>query len=751
MTRRLPYLQASSSPYKSLLSVLVATLFGGSALAQQGRPVDRLQEEEAPTVVEGEILSGRPDREVRVQRDVEITRGTTVVNADDINYDIVDDSIDAEGNVRMLRAGNRFSGNWLKLKLDTGVGDMDSPVYRLLRRNAQGYAERIDFEGEDVATIVRGVYTTCEGPDPDWYLKVSKLTLDDGAGTGYARNAVLVFKGVPIGGTPAISFPLSEQRKSGFLAPTIASSSNSGLQLTTPYYLDIAPNRDLTLYPRYMARRGLMLGADARYLERDFAGETKLEFMNDSERNGDTRYALSVRHNQRLSPDTALAVDYNRVSDNEYLTDFPLSHVFYRHGGYLNRRLLAESAMISYAPSSPWSGSIRFSDFQVLQDPNAPIRIPHARLPQISLNYDQYNDSGLSLNVATQYTRFVHSTYEQGDRLVVNPRLSYNYLQGPGYFVRPSVSLHGTVYNLDRASPGMTAPSRFLPTVSLDSGLVFERASSWFGPDSVQTLEPRAFYTYTPYVQQNGNLYPNFDTTIADISYAQLFRENRFVGNDRIGDTNELTLATTSRYLESNGVERLRLAIAQRFNFTQPKVGLGATLAETSDTKSDVLLLASGRVTHDTRLDANFQYNQAAGEVNRMNLGVFWQPGPMKVINAQYRRDSRDLPPDVFPNTKYEVIDISGQWPIAQRWYGVGRINYLIDQNRIGQSLFGIEHQADCWIFRAVAQRLPTAAGVVNTTIFFQLEFNGLSMLGMNPMRALRANVPGYQPLTQPQ
>ncbi len=729
--------------------MLVAMLFGGSALAQQARPVDRLQQEDAPTVVEGEQLSGRPDREVRVQRDVEITRGTTVINADDINYDIVDDRVDAVGNVRLLRDGNRFAGNWLKLKLDTGLGNMESPVYRLLRRNAQGNAERIDFESEDVATIVRGVYTTCEGPDPDWYLKVGKLTLDDGTGIGYARNAVLVFKGVPIAGTPAISFPLSQERKSGFLAPTIASSSNSGLQVTTPYYLDIAPNRDLTLFPRYMSRRGLMLGGDARYLEREFAGETRLEFMNDAEY-GATRYALSVRHNQVLAPGAAFALDYNRASDNDYPSDFPLSHVFQRPGA-INYRLLPQTATVNYTPSSAWTTSVQLSDFQVLQDPNAPIRIPHARLPQVNVRYDQYEDSGLALNVNSQYVRFVHPTDVQGDRFVINPRLSYNLLQGLGYFVRPSVSLHGTVYNLDHAIPGMTAPSRFLPTASLDSGLIFERPSSLFGPDSTQTLEPRAFYTYTPYVQQNGNLYPNFDTTIADISYAQLFRENRFVGNDRIGDANQLTLATTSRYLESNGVERLRMAIAQRFNFTQPKVGLGSTLADTSETKSDVLLLASGRVTHETRLDANFQYNQAAREVNRMNLGVFWQPGPMKVLNAQYRRDSRDLPQDVFPNTKYEVIDISGQWPIAQRWYGVGRINYLIDQNRIGQALFGIEHQADCWIFRAVAQRLPTAAGVVNTSIFFQLEFNGLSMLGMNPMRALRANVPGYQPLTQPQ
>ncbi|MBU6291043.1 MAG: LPS assembly protein LptD, partial [Burkholderiales bacterium] len=204
----------------------------------------------------------------------------------------------------------------------------------------------------------------------------------------------------------------------------------------------------------------------------------------------------------------------------------------------------------------------------------------------------------------------------------------------------------------------------------------------------------------------------------------------------------------TSRYLESDGAERLRMAIAQRFNFSQPRVGLGTDPAVNSGEKSDVLLLATGRVTRETRLDANFQYNQQRGEINRVNFGVYWQPEPLKVLNVQYRRDSRNLAD--IPNTKYELVDLSGQWPIAPRWYGVGRINYLLDENRVGQSLLGVEHQADCWIFRLVSQRVPTATSTTNTTIFLQLEFNGLSSLGTNPMQALRFNIPGYQSLGQP-
>lgn len=748
MTRRLPALQPPAPTRLRLLPLLMQMALSGAVCAQQAPTVvDKLQDDkQAPTVLEAGQLTGRPDREMRLRNKVQLRRGVTTITAEDAKFDIVDDRIDATGNVTVEREGSRFEGKALSLKLDTGEGFMDSPVYRLLTSNARGSAERIDFESSEVAVIRNGFYTTCQGPDPDWYLKTGKLTLDEGTGIGQARNAMLVFKGVPLAGTPYISFPLAEERVSGFLAPTMATSSRSGLQFTTPYYWNIAPNRDVTLYPHYMAKRGLMLGASARYLERDAAGEARLEFINDGEYGQGTRYGLSYRHNQQLDSGLKLAVDYNKTSDNEYARDFPFSHVFDRPG--FNRRLMPQSVALTYGADN-WDAKFQLSEFQVLQDPRLAVRpIPYSRLPQITLNNFHYGDNGLDLTLSTQLTQFTHPTAPGGTRLVVNPRATYNGLQGPGYFIRPSASLHGTVYSLDQgADPAQNAPTRLLPTVSLDSGLVFERPASFFGREAVQTLEPRAFYTYTPYRAQNASLYPNFDTTEADISFAQVFRENRFVGNDRIGDANQLTLAMISRYLESSGSERLRVAVAQRYNFTPLRVGLG-TAEQASSDRSDLLLLASGRVTNELRVDANFQYDPQRSEINRVNIGAFWQPAPLKVFNAQYRRDSRNLPADIFPNTNFELIDMSAQWPIANRWYGVGRINYLIGENRVGQALAGIEHQADCWIFRAVGQRVPTASGVINTMIFVQLELSGLSAIGMNPMTALRRNVPGYQPLS---
>ena len=708
----------------------------------------------SPVKIEAQQINGRPDREIILEKDAKVDKGNSHIEADDIHYDIVDDKVNAVGHVFIDRAGDKFTGNQLQLKMDTGIGYMDSPVYRLLRKNAQGRAQRVEFDSQDSATVLGGDFTTCEGPNPDWYLKSSKLSLDNDSGTGVARNAILVFKGVPIAGTPYISFPLAEERVSGFLAPTIITSTTGGLEVTTPYYVDIAPNRDLTLYPHYISRRGLMLGSEARYLDRDYAGQTKAEYLNSDAVTGENRYIVSSQHRQNFGSGLTFNSNLNAASDDGYPNDFPFSLGFSNPG--TSRRLLLRDAVLNYSDIDQ-RAMFRVTDFQILQDAKAPIAIPYARLPQLTYQKFNYYDNGLSLEFNSDFTRFSHATGFQGatqvvknaDRMVLNPRMTYRW-QRPGAFIKPSLSLHMTNYNLDQIPyASMTAPARAIPTASLDSGLIFERDASFFGRDATQTLEPRLFISHTPYVKQDLTLYPNFDSAEADFNYAQVFRENRFVGHDRVGDASTVTTALMSRYLEIEGQERLRVAVAQRFSFADPRVILGDPAAQTSttsDAKSDILLLSSGRVTKELRLDANFQYSQSNQIFNRVNFGTFWQPEPMKVLNVQYRRDIRSTD----PAANFEIFDISGQWPLSARWYGVARLNYLIKEQDVGQSLVGAEYRADCWIFRFVGQRTPTAQGVINTTVFLQLEFNGLSSLGSNPLTALRANVPGYQKLTQP-
>jgi LPS-assembly protein len=684
-----------------------------------------VKDKNGPITINADRMTGRPDREVHFENNVEITRGPTVINADRGTYRVVEDEVEASGDIRMLRFGDFYTGDALKLNLDSGAGFVTNPSYKLQKNNAQGKAERIDFESEDRATVKEASYSTCEGPDPDWYLKSGLLELDRERDTGRAKSTVVYFKGVPILGAPSLSFPLSDARKSGVLPPTIGTTNTGGFELTVPYYFNIAPNRDLTLYPKLITRRGLQLGADGRYLGETYSGETRLEALADDQQTHTNRYAITSTHFQAFDQGRGnFGWNINAASDDNYPVDFARSITASA------QRLLLRESTVNYGRGI-WTLGLRATNYQVLQDPLAPIARPYDRLPQMTLQASRQDLNGFDWTFYSELTRFWHPDMVRGDRLVVNPSISYPMLH-PGYFMVPKLSLHSTEYRLDNNTPGApNSLSRNLPTFSFDSGLVFERDADFFGNAVKQTLEPRLFYVYTPFRDQS--LFPNFDTSETDFNYPQLFSENRFVGQDRISDANQVTAALVTRYIEPSGAERARFAIGQRYYFSQPRVTLGTPIDQS---RSDLLLAAAARISQAVNTEANIQYSQSLRTTVRANYGVRWQPGPMRVLNVEYLRD--------LPNA-LEQVDISSQWPIAQRWFGVGRVNYSLADKKIAESLLGFEYKADCWVFRAVAQRTPTSSQTATTGFFLQLELNGLSRIGSNPLDALRTSIPGYQ------
>ncbi|HYC43114.1 MAG TPA: LPS-assembly protein LptD [Noviherbaspirillum sp.] len=724
---RFPAFPPSQLRLRILAAIAVMAL--PSAASAQAVKDGNVAEKDLPATISAEQMSGRPDREIVLERDVEIIRGPTTVNADRATYRIVEDEVEAQGNIRMRRFGDTYTGDELRLKIEASEGYVLNPTYRLEQNNAQGRADRIDFEGEDRATVHEGSYSTCEGPDPDWYLRSGRLDLDNARDEGIAHRTLVYFKGVPILAAPAMSFPLSDARKSGVLPPTIGTTNRGGLEVTVPYYFNIAPNRDLTLYPKIYARRGLQLGAEARYLGESYWGTTRVEALPDDQQTRTDRYAISTTHTQVLAPGLVYSWNINSASDDDYPTDFS------RTITEAKQRLLLRDMALSYA-TPLWQASARASNYQVLQDPLLPIVRPYDRLPQVNFHAGKQDVNGFDWDVDSELTRFWHPSFLRGDRFLVNPRIAYPIIQ-PGYFITPRLSLHTTKYHLDRNVPVANNDlSRTLPTLSLDSGLVFERESQFFGSTMTQTLEPRLFYVYTPYKDQSA--FPNFDTAEADLSFAQLFSENRFIGNDRISDANQVTAAIISRYIEPNGAERMRFALGQRFYFTEQRVTLGGARNES---RSDLLVSAYGQLTRALSVEGNVQYSQTLDSMSRANYGVRWQPAPKRVLNLQYRRARVN---------NLEQVDVSGQWPVSDRWFGVARVNYSLPDSKVAEGLLGMEYKADCWVFRVVGQRTPTATGQTNSAIFFQLELNGLTRLGSNPIDALRANIPGYQLVNQP-
>jgi LPS-assembly protein len=720
------------------LTAIAAATAAVSAHAQtSAKHPPRVEDKNAVTTVRAEDIAGRPERELILLRDVEVVHDKTRVTADAANFQQVEQELEAKGSVRIWRFGDYFTADETKLNMETGRGYALQPTYQLEANNAQGKAQRINFLNEDEAQVVDGTYSTCQGPNPDWYLKARSLDLDQGRDVGTAGATLIYFKDVPILGTPALSFSLSGARRSGWLPPTPSYNSRGGAELLLPYYFNIAPNRDLTLYPHYISRRGLQLGAVGRYIgETDagnyYEGRTFLEYLpHDKEANRD-RWQVQSVHTQALAKDWTYGWNVRAASDNNYPNDFSKTV-----SSSAERQLLKELRTDYHGEF--WSLTARVQKYHVLQDPDAAtnpslfVTRPYDRLPAINLHAAQYDVGGFDWQVDSELTRFWHPDLIKGNRLVAVPQLSYPII-GSSYFITPKVMLNASAYQLDAfGTDPSKSLSRAVPTFSLDSGLVFERDARMGGKEATQTLEPRLFYVYTPYRKQDQ--FPNFDTAPATFNFSQIFSENRFVGSDRIGDANQVTAAVVSRFLESSGAERLRLAFGQRFYFADQRVQIDNTTPINSS-RSDMLLAASGRISNSWGIDSLVQYNPSTSKVTTSNMTVQYTPGTYKVINAGYR----------YVRDSFKNADLSAQWPLTSKWFGVGRMSYSLREHKVLENVIGLEYNCDCWVFRMGAQRFVTTANKTSTQFFFQLELNGLSKFGLgNPLEVLKNSIPGYR------
>jgi LPS-assembly protein len=698
-------------------------------VAQTGKPdpaADR-------TVIEADIIEGVSDLEVSARGNAEIRRDDMTIFGENLRYNRELGIAEGDGGVRLQRGADRFFGPRLYYNTLDDTGVFESPNYLLERdRTARGSAERLEFLGQDRYRLTNANYTTCRPGQEDWRIEASEIELDFEEEDGSAKHPRLRFFDTTILASPYAVFPLGDRRRSGLLTPYYAQTSSRGFEFGIPYYWNIAPEYDATFTPVFMAKRGYQLKSEGRYLQRTYAGELRFEYLPDDQEFGTSREGVSWQHSHSFPRLYSTAqVDYNRVSDDFYFTDLGTRVKQISQGN------LPQEAHITHARSSghfAYSGQVRVQQFQTLQDPLAPIVPPYHRLPQVNLNAGYTDLAGaLDAGLPVEYVRFTHPTLVEGDRTLVAPTLAAPFL-APGWFVTPKVGVRYVTYSLTRADPGSPqSPELNVPWASLDSGLVFERESRLFGGGSTQTLEPRLFYVYIPY--RNQDAIPLFDTTLADFNYAQLFTENRFVGGDRFGDANQLTAALTSRILRADGQETLRATIGQRYYFAAERVGLTPTSPLRSSNDSDILASIGGKVGTAWTYDVSTQYNGHQQRGERYNLAASYRPEMTKVLNASYR----------FQRDVLKQVDFSAQWPLYPGWYGVGRYNYSIQDKQLLEGLVGIEYNAGCWVFRAVALQVQAAANQVNTAFVFQLEFNGIGTVGTDEaVDILRRNVPGY-------
>jgi len=695
-------------------------------------PVSR---KEGPTVITADKVEAKQGQMLEATGDAQLQKGDQTVRADHLLFMQESNELFADGAVKVEQPGTKLTGPSFQLNLDKSTGEMAQPVFTFTDANVRGSAEVMHIEGKQKYTFEKGIYTSCPAGNNDWLLKMGELELDRNTQIGTAYNAHIEFMGVPTPlYTPWMNFPLNDQRRSGLLGPVLGSTNKGGREVTLPFYWNIASNYDATLSPRFIEKRGILFENEFRYLGNSYTGKLDYgELQNDGIAH-QTRSHTTLVHTQSLGAGFTGALNLNQASDDAYFRDLSSVPII------ATQKFLTREGALMYAGGG-WNASVRAQSFQTLQDPDALVVEPYRRLPQVNVG-TQRVIYGSVATLNAEYVDFNHPTLINGRRTVVYPTIAMPLVNDPAYYITPKLGVHYTQYTLGDNNPAVdTKYERTLPIFSIDNGMTLERDFSALDSEYIQTLEPRIYYVNIPY--QDQDMLPNFDSAPAAFSFMQMFTENRFIGNDRIGDAEQATAALTSRLLDADtGNELLRVAVGERFSVHTPRVILGAPTASTN--QSDVLISVGGRMSKSLTLDSLAQYNPNESRTEMFAATMRYRPEAGKVFNLGYRYT---FSADPDPTKTLKQIDLSMQWPLYGRWHMVGMSKYSIQETRTVEALGGLEYYQDCWAVRLVAQQFVTSLRETSTSYFIQLELNEMLRILDDPLATLKLSVPGYSVL----
>jgi LPS-assembly protein len=742
------------------------------------------------------VLNGR----VKVRQDARS------VTSDSVTYD------EKTGRVS-VKGGVDFEDPKLRVRSDTGRYDIsgaanfDRANFQLMDRNGRGIAKDIDVLPDGKLSLTQVHYTSCPVGNEDWMMQAASLSIDSNAQEGVARNVIMRFKDVPIFYTPYISFPVGDERKSGVLFPSFGHSGSNGFELEVPYYFNLAPNYDLTLTPGLLTARGVQVAEQFRYLTSNSHGQIDATFLpNDKQDHSDRSYVhftdiTDFKEGMRFDTDIA------NVSDSNYFEDFAVG------SDQTSVTFLERRADLLYYDDA-WRIRGELQNFQTIDigllttcPPNGPTgppafcdQRPYSRVPRIQANaLWPVANTPLELVLDSEIVNFVREIGPTGVRMNIAPELRWS-SRGPGYFFEPAVGYDFTQYDLKNADAGgigaPSTPNRKLPYARVDTGLVFERDAGSQG-QRTQTLEPRVVYSYVPYRNQDD--LPIFDTGLPDLNLTELFRTNRYVGEDRIGDANQVALALTTRLFDQvSGAQYLSATLGQIRYFSIPRVGLPEveSLQAAGDTlvaipgvnplalpgqalvtpRGQVLmstpgyvaglpvqtfapvgsgqatpafpasdLVADVSVTAYKHFSFNFDYlwNPYTSQTDKSEVSLQYRPDPSRVVNIGYRFQQNIL----TQNPILKQWDGSFAWPIAGHWNTVGRWVYSLQDRQTIEQVAGFEYKSCCWKIQLVQRRyvrVTNGVGGLDTSIALQLELTGLSSVGKSANTFLEREIRGY-------
>jgi LPS-assembly protein len=672
---------------------------------------------------------------------VTIEQGERSLTAQDAEYDPNTGRFKVREGVKYSDPDLDVQGTDAQFDSQGGVS-FGNAEFRLKKRAVRGAAKAIEVTREGEVHLEEVRYTSCPPGRDDWLLTAADIDIYQEQGAGYGRGVRLDFKGVPILYAPFISFPVGNERKSGFLFPTLGTTSRSGTEFGVPWYWNIAPNYDATFVPTYYSSRGARLDTQFRFLTDIGEGELNINYLPDDRRRDKSRSLISIEDTTDFTDHLRLQIDAANASDHDWFEDFG-SGPEGTSVTYLGR-----SAALTYL-DDVWRITAVAQNFQTIDETIPRDLRPYTLAPQIGVSARLPRTRyGLNFDFDGELSNFTRRDGLTGIRLDLAPQMRLP-LAGPGYHFQPAVSWRYTAYDLSDTQPGQSStPSRTVPEYSVDAGLAFERLSG-SRRQRLQTLEPRIRYVYVPYRRQDD--LPVFDTHPADLNLVQLFRSNRYVGLDRISDANQLSIGLTSRLFDANdGRQYISATIGQAIHFEQPRTILpGETIDD--ENRSDVIAELDVTAFQHWNVRVGTQWDTSRSRSEKADALIQYSPDPDRVVNFGYRfRRKPTIDLQQIESQRIEQLDGSFAWPVARRWSLYGRWVYSLEDNKTIERFAGVEYRSCCWGVRVVTRRyLRNRQGDFESSIMLQLELNGLSNVGQEADAFLERSIRGYSPRSE--
>ncbi|MBV7314435.1 LPS assembly protein LptD [Shewanella sp. NIFS-20-20] len=630
------------------------------------------------------------------QGDVRVTQGNRLIQADQAIFNQQQEQLDANGNLIFQDSLFTVTADSLVAKMRQNSAVLSGANYWLHGQQVHGSAQELEITPDNNLLMTQTNFTTCPPENLTWILEADKIKIDSDDEWGEIWDAKVKLLGVPVFYVPYMTVPVSDKRKSGLLFPSISTSTTNGLEITTPYYWNIAPEYDLTFTPHLMTNRGLFLQTEFRYLAGEAQqGQINLGYLGKDRylENDPTRYLYHWQHRGAIDENWRVLANYTDVSDNNYFNDLP-SDVNQATDNQLNR--IGE---LSYFQRN-WDASVRVQDIKVLGAENEE---PYKVLPQISANYrlpDFWNN--LDFAFSTELTNFEHDdvTQPQATRWHMEPTLTLP-IYVPAGSLTTELKLFQTNYWQRDISAGdglEDSVSRTIPQARIHGQINFERQTQIWGENYRQTLEPQAQYLYVGYEDQSAiGLY---DTAALADDFYGLFRDRRYSSIDRIANANQVTIGATTRLFDSHNLEQLKFSLGQIFYFEDNKVDLNPEFEEEAPSFSVLASELDAHLYKNWYFSGAIQFDTKEGETKKSEFSLDFRPGANKLVQVNYR-----YVPDLLNTNTNDRVDISQTglrttWPLSDDLYFVGNWYYDLNRERTVETFAGLQYESCCWAVR---------------------------------------------------